>query len=252
MLQRLRDSLVGNKVVAYIVLLPLALVFAAWGAYGVVNMDVFAAADRAAEVNGRAIGREEVLEAWQDQQSDWQQRFGGEIPAEQVAELQQNLLESFVRNALVTERAADAGYRVPRERIDEVIANLPAFQIEGKYNEAQALAVLANRGISQEKFRADLRVSLQNQELQRAIQVSNFATPNEIERRLALEDEQREVALLTLPAERFAGPAPSDAELQQWLERHAADYQTPESVRLQFGELRLEQMAAQVVVTEDD
>src|SRR5882762_9152735 len=38
MLQRIGDSLKGQKWLAYLVLGALALVFAAWGAYGVVNL----------------------------------------------------------------------------------------------------------------------------------------------------------------------------------------------------------------------
>ena len=39
MLQKIGDSLKGKKILAWIILAPLALVFVAWGATGAVNLD---------------------------------------------------------------------------------------------------------------------------------------------------------------------------------------------------------------------
>src|ERR1700693_2368768 len=58
MLQRIGDSLKGQKWLAYLVLGALALVFAAWGAYGVVNLS-FGGANYAAEAGGSKISLEE-------------------------------------------------------------------------------------------------------------------------------------------------------------------------------------------------
>ena len=80
MLQRIRDTLKNSKTLQYIVLLPLILVFAAWGAYGVVEMDFFGASDYAAKVDGAVIPRAKATEAWSNQLSEWQRRFGGELP----------------------------------------------------------------------------------------------------------------------------------------------------------------------------
>src|SRR3981081_4707667 len=54
MLQRIGDSLKGQKWLAYLVLGALALVFAAWGAYGVVNLS-FGGAHFASEAEGSKI-----------------------------------------------------------------------------------------------------------------------------------------------------------------------------------------------------
>src|SRR5687767_9077432 len=96
MLQRIGDSLKGQKWLAYVVLGALALVFAAWGAYGIVDIS-FGPGAHAAKVNGETISTEAVREAWMQQQPLWQQRYGGEIPEDQKARLQDQLLELMVR-----------------------------------------------------------------------------------------------------------------------------------------------------------
>ena len=253
MLQKIGDSLKGKKVLAYIILVPLALVFAIWGATGIVNMDFTGAAGWAAKANGEPIPLERVTDAWRDRQSEWQQRFGTEIPEETRKSLQDELLESFVGTTLVTERTGSLGYRVEDARVEEFIRSEPAFQVDGKYSENLALARLAQIGVSAAQFKADVRGSLQNGELQRALQVSEFRTRAELARQVALEDEQREIRYALLPPERFrAAAAPTDAELEAWYEANSARFTTPETVRLEYAELRLDQVAAGVTVGEAD
>ena len=87
MLQRIGDALKGQKWLSYIVLGALAVVFAAWGAYGIVNLN-FGASSYAAEANGAKIPLEQARNAWLREQTQWQQRLGGsEIPAQLRAKL---------------------------------------------------------------------------------------------------------------------------------------------------------------------
>ena len=253
MLQKIGDSLKGKKALAYVILVPLVLVFAVWGAAGVVNMDFFGASSYAAKVNGAPIPLEQVNDAWRDQQSEWQQRFGTEIPDETRSSLQDNLLEQFIRTALVTERTRKLGYRVGEQRVADYIREEQAFQVDGKYSENLALARLAQLGISAAQFKADVSSRLQNGELQRALQISEFRTPAELRRQFALEDEQRELRYVLLPPERYRATVNvSDAEVAAWFKANESRFLTPETVRLQYAELRLEQVAAGVAVADSD
>jgi SurA-like N-terminal domain len=103
MLQRIGDTLKGQKWLAYLVLGALAVVFAAWGAYGIVNLN-FGGSNYAAEANGTKLSLEEARNAWLRQQTQWQQRLGGaELPAQLRTQLQDQVLESLIRNALLTQ-----------------------------------------------------------------------------------------------------------------------------------------------------
>ena len=253
MLQKIGDSLKGKKTLAYVVLIPLVLVFAVWGAAGIVNLDFFGPAGWAAKVDGKPVPLQRVADAWRDRQSEWQQRFGTELPESERKLLQDGLLEDFVRQTLVEERTQSAGYRVPAAKVDEFIRSYPAFQVDGKYNENLALARLAQIGVTADAFRADVRSSLRNEELQRALTLSDFRTPLEVERALRIEDEQREVRYAVLPVEKFAATAQvDDAAIKAYYEQNPSRFQTQETVRLQYAELRLDQVAATVQVAETD
>jgi len=225
MLQKIGDSLKGKKILAWIILAPLALVFVAWGATGAVNLDFMGPQTYAAKVNGERIEQEEANRLWQDEQSRWQQQVGTDIPEDIRKDLQEGVLERLIRATLVTERSREAGYRVSGTRVQEEIRNEQAFQVEGKYNETLALARLAQVGISADTYRADVRKSLQNEELQRALFVSEFVTPTEIGRRIALEDEQREVRYATFTLDKYrAAIKPTEAELSAWFTKNSAQF----------------------------
>jgi peptidyl-prolyl cis-trans isomerase D len=253
MLQRIRDSLQGQKWLAYLLLGALAIVFAAWGAYGIVNLN-FGGSNYAAEANGSKVSLEDARSAWLRQQSMWEQRLGGaELPPPLRTRLQDQVLESLIRRVLLTERSHDLGYRVSKQALLEAVQGEPAFQVDGKYDPQAAKAALAQAGVTLETYEQQLRTDLQQLQLEGGIRASDFVTPAELTRLSDLEGQQREVRYLTLPADRFHAPAAiGDAAVQAYYKEHQAQYMRPESVDLQYAELRLEALAAQQELSDAD
>ena len=252
MLQRIRDSLESQKWLTYVVLGLLAIIFAAWGAYGIVNLSV-GGATYAAKAGGAEISVEEARTAWLRAQSQWQQRLGGEIPAQQKPLLQDQLLESMVRDRLLADRAHDLGYRVSTQKVTAAVQGEPRFQIAGQYSADAAKAALSQAGISPDAFELDMRRYLQRGELENAIAASDFLTPSELERVRFLQNQQREVRYALLTPEKFAADAKiDDAAVQSYYKAHEKQYMTPETAHVQYGELRLDQVAAQQSVTDAD
>src|ERR1700683_4528720 len=211
MLQKISDSLQSQRWVAIGILGALAVIFAAWGAYGIVNINV-AAGDYAAKVGSEKLSLQEVREDWMRQQSQWQARFGGELPPEIKTRVQDQLLESLIKNLAMTEHAHDLGYRVSNAQIQEAIRNEPAFQIDGQYSPQAARMRLAQGGISLTTFEEQTRSALERQQLEGPIQSSDFLTAREIEHLRALTDEEREVRYALLTPAKFPGSvAPDEA-----------------------------------------
>jgi len=253
MLQSIRDNLVKRKWLTYVLFGTLAVIFAAWGAYGIVNLS-FNGTSYAAEAGGQKIPVEEARKAWTRQQSQWQQSYGAEIPAAMKEQLQDRLLESMIRDALLAERSHDLGYRVSRESIkDYLTKSIPAFQVGGVYNAQVAQDALNNAGISVTTFESQIREDMQRQQLMDGIGLSDFVTPHEVERMHSLQNEQREVRFVSLAPEKYEADTPvDDTTVQAYYKAHEPSYMTPESVHLQFGELRLDAVAAQATVSDAD
>jgi peptidyl-prolyl cis-trans isomerase D len=252
MLQRIRDGLQTNRWVAYTVIGALAVVFAAWGAYGIVDLSI-GTGNYAAKANGEKISVEDATDAWQRQQMMWQQQFGADLPAEMKARMQDQLLEAMVSDALVGKHSRDLGYRIGREQVLEQIHQIPQFQVEGKFNAQAAEFALSSAGMSIAEFESSLQRDLERRQLEEAIRISNFLTPVEQKRLQSLQAEQREVRVITLPPEKFEAQAKvDDAAVQAYYTKNAANYMTTESVRLAYGELRLDQLASQIVVSDNE
>jgi len=249
MLQQIRDHFHGWFF--RVVLGALILVFAAWGAYGIVDVGM-SGTSYAAKANGDTIPLQDATREWRRQQARFQQMFGGEIPDVQRKALQDSVLENLVLERLLTARAESAGYRVSDEDLKRAIAEIPAFQIEGKYSAAAAKAALAAQGLTPEAFEQDLRQDLERTQLQNAIGVSEFMTPTELTRVFALENEEREVRYAILPADKFVTPSKVDAAaIEAYYAKHQGEFMNPESARVEYGELRVDQVASGVEVTDE-
>jgi peptidyl-prolyl cis-trans isomerase D len=259
MLQKIGDFLKGGKggswrhVVTYLVVGSLSLVFAAWGAYGIVNLNI-GGSNYAAEANGTKVSLEEARNAWLHQQSQWQQRLGGaEIPAELRTQLQNQVLESLIRSALLTQRTHDLGYRVGHAQLTEAVQSEPAFQVNGEYSPEAARAALAQAGISLDAYEQQLRTEVQQLQLEAGIRASDFLTAVELKRLADLENQEREVRYLVLPPDQFkAAVKIDDAAVEAYYKAHAAQYMTPERAHLQYAELRLDALTTQQALSDAD
>jgi peptidyl-prolyl cis-trans isomerase D len=258
MLQKIGDALKGKegstyrKWVTYLFVGILSIIFAAWGAYGIVNLN-FGVTSYAAEANGTKISLEDARNAWLRQQSQWQQRLGGaELPAPLRDQLQNQVLEGLIRSALLAQRTEDLGYRVSHEELLDAIQSEPAFQVGGQYSPDAARAALGQAGISLDEFQSELRSGLRREQLENGIRATEFLTPTELKRMQALEDEEREVRYLILPDDKFPAAVPDDAAVAAYYQAHQAQYLTTESVHLQYAELQLSTLEAQVTVTDAD
>ncbi len=252
MLQRISDGLRGQKWLAWIVLGAIALMFVAWGATGIVDFGV-GQTTYAAKVNGTKISADEATRAWSERQSEWQQQFQTEIPPAEVATQQDAVLEQLIMRTLVRERVAELGFRVSDAQLKAAIQAEQAFHVDGKFNAQVAKARLDQLGYTEQRYAAEKRDSLQVGQLQNGIRISHFITPVELKRLLELQGQEREVRFAILPADKFAGKAPiEDAALQSYYDKNREQYLTPESATVDYAELRLETIAAQVQPSEED
>src|SRR5690349_8248278 len=106
MLQRIRDGLHGRKWLAWLALAPIAGIFIVWGGSNSLDRNG-ATREDAAKVNGETIPAQEATKAWNDTQRRWAQQVGTEIPADQRARMQDNILDQLVLEKVLQQRLDD-------------------------------------------------------------------------------------------------------------------------------------------------
>jgi peptidyl-prolyl cis-trans isomerase D len=252
MLQKITDTIETHKWLWYSILGALALVFAAWGAYGIVNLN-FSTSSFAAKAGGQTISLDQAHAAWMREQAQLQQQFGGSIPASVQKSAQDQVLEGLITDALMSQRTEKLGYRVSDAELLAAIRSEPAFQVAGQYSPEVAKAVLAENRLSLDQYEDDKRSDLRRLQLLDGIVSSDFITPTEAARAQELRDEEREVQYAVIPADRYKSDAPIEpAAIQAYYQAHQGDYRVPESVDLRYAQLTLDQVASTQTVTDAD
>ena len=253
MLQRIRDGLQGQKWLAWVVLGAIGATFIFWGGSNSLDFNGVSKTT-AAEVDGIEIPANEANRAWSEMQARWSRQFGTEIPAEQKAAMQENILDGLVLRKLIEKRLADGHYRISDASVLAEFQKVREFQgADGKFDAETARYALAKSNKSESEFFADTRSELLIEQLQQGIGGSYFLTRGEKQRLFNLENEEREVQYAVLSPDKFVGAEPvDDAAIKAYYDKNGDRFMSTESVSLEFAELRLEQLATQVSPTEAD
>ncbi|HXI48569.1 MAG TPA: SurA N-terminal domain-containing protein [Steroidobacteraceae bacterium] len=242
MLQSIHDKLKGW--LAYVVLGAIGLVFVFWG----INWTL-SAPNYAAKVNGSEISSNEVRQTYQQQLAQMERQSSVPLDDAMRNEIKRRVLDEYVNSEALVTRADDLGYRVSDGELLAEMSKVPAFQVDGKFDQAHALAVLNAQGRSVAEIEGLFRRDAKLRQLDTALNASSFATPTELKEFRALTRQQRELTWLTLSAAKYAaGATPDDAAVKTYYDAHKSEYMTPETVNLRYVELSLAQLESKVSV----
>lgn len=252
MLQRIRDGLQGQKWLTWVILGGIAATFILWGGAGSLDL-TGVGSNTAAEVNGEEIPASAAQEEWNALQQRYSSQYGTEIPEDRKAEIQSNIIDNLILREVLQQRLAAQHYRVSEATVLADWRSNPAFQTDGKFDASKMAILLQQNNKTEHEYFNETRTDLLNNQLQQGIGASFFLTRAEQQRLANLENEEREVQYLRLPADKFVGDAPiDDAAIKDYYDKNGDRFMSAEYVALEYAELRLEQLAAQVEPTEAD
>ena len=235
MLQTIRERFTGAFAIAIIATIAVALTIT------LVDTDTFTgSANFAARVNGEQIAIADFRQVAQQQLLEQEEILRAELTPEARQQIERNVLEGLVRNRVVAQYVREEGYRISDARLADHIRGLPAFQVAGKFSADGYAAALASQGVSVETFQEEQRAALQIQQLQDGLLESSFFTPAEFRRFVLLEGEQRRVSFAILdPSLLLASVPVAEADLKAWYDGHPKDFESVESVALEYVEVKL-------------
>ena len=248
MLQTIHDKLRG--VFAVLILGALGVVFIFWGVE--VKVGSFTKSQGIA-VNGEELNVEGVRRQYQEELSRYQAALGAAgMPEKLRKQLQTSALEQAVLSELVRQRTRKLRFVASDKQVLEAIQQIPAFQVDGKFSSDAYHAALRSAAMNPGQFEADQRQYAVARQLDRGISSSTFVLPGELDRRIALLDETREIAWVIIPAAEFqAAVALDEAALKAYYDGHQSLYMTEEQAAIEYVELNIESLASAAAVSED-
>jgi peptidyl-prolyl cis-trans isomerase D len=253
MLDKLREGSQG--VAAKSVLVVIILSFALAGVSSYLGSSSVAVA---VSVNDQEISQSSVEQAYQNERARLQQQYGEQFDllasspnfAQQV---RAQATQGLISDALITQAISDLGLRVGDEQIKNEIRNMPEFQIDGKFNNEQYLAMLRQAGYSPAQFSQSLKSDSARRQLLQMLTDSEFVLPTEIEVANTLQSQQRIAKVLTVNTNDFAtSQQVTDEEINNYYQDNSQLFQSLEQVSVNYVLLDGTSLIDQVNVTDAD
>jgi peptidyl-prolyl cis-trans isomerase D len=249
MLQNIRDNSQGwiAKTIIGIIVMLLALT----------GFDaIFNAASNsrnAAEVNGEEISLDELNQAMNMQRRQLAQQLGGNFDPSMLDDklVRESSLRALIDRALLLQGARDADFAFSEAALDQMILQTPEFAVDGVFNAARFDQVIQQMGYTRLQFRELLKQEMLIGQLRAGISGSGFVTDEQIEAFARLEQQTRDFATITVPAEPAAVDVSND-EAREYYEKNTDRFRSPEQVVLEYLELNKESFFDQVEVSEED
>ncbi|MGY1519723.1 SurA N-terminal domain-containing protein [Luteimonas sp. A482] len=185
------------------------------------------------------ISPEEFREAFESERQRRREAGGEAFDARafESPETKRELLEALIDRKVLKLAAVRDGMVVGDSRVREAIDAIPAFQVDGRFDEQRYLLTLQSQGYSPRGFQEMVREDLQAALLAGQVAQSAFTTSSETGRIMALLGERRDVSFVVLPPPAADTGAVSAVEIQAWYDEHRNEYRAPERVTLEYVEL---------------
>ncbi|MCQ4258262.1 SurA N-terminal domain-containing protein [Stutzerimonas stutzeri] len=249
MLQNIRDNSQGwiAKTIIGIIIMLLALT----------GFDaIFNAASNsrnAAEVNGEEISLDELNQAMNMQRRQLAQQLGGNFDPSMLDDklVRESSLRALIDRALLLQGARDADFAFSETALDQLILQTPEFTVDGAFSAARFDQVIQQMGYTRFQFRELMKQEMLIGQLRAGISGSGFVTDEQIEAFARLEQQTRDFATISIPAD-TASVEVSDDEARQHYEQNTDRYRSPEQVVVEYVELKKESFFDQVEASDDD
>ncbi|WP_415880135.1 SurA N-terminal domain-containing protein [Methylomonas sp. TEB] len=239
MLLEIREKVHG--LFASIILILICVLFGLWGIQNYLGGGKEAPV---VSVGDKEFFQRDVSQAYQQ----YAQNLAGMKFDEET--IKKQALQKLVRDEVLLQYVQDQNLLVSDETARDFIQTLEYFQKDGKFDKTQYQTMLGSQGMSSAEFVNRIKKALVMEQFQRAVVDSSFVTPAEINNFFKIQNQTRDVEYLTVPLTAVS-QQPGEEEITAYYQQHQDAYQTPEQVAIEYVELSLDKLAADISPTEE-
>lgn len=241
------------KIVTYLLFTILIISFGVWGIG-----DIFRGptqTNAVAEVGDTSIGERDFRRTLSREINRFSARFGGRLDMEQARALGlvDQVLGQMIGRALFDQKAADLGMIVTEDQIKQRIRREPAFQNDrGEFDHALIDQRLLRLSLSKLEYEETLRRDIVRQQIANAV-TGAVPAPRQLAEEIYRYREERRVAqVVIIPNARVTElPTPDAAAMAAFHKEFSANFMAPEFRSISFAQLRAEDLAAEIRVSDD-
>ncbi len=241
MLQSIREKSQG-----WLTWLVVSLVSIAFVGFGVKSYLQSADTHFIAKVNGTEVSQEQLNATYERLRQQRQIQLGAAFASNPQldAQLKNQALNQIIVSMILSHAASKQGFRVTENEVDNTLANMPIFQVNGQFSRDRFREVLNNTLFTETSFLAALNKDLLISQVQTAYTSSAFALPNEVNELIRLVGQKRDIGYFILPKETFLKNIHlPEAESQAYYQQNQSQFSSPEQVSVDYLELSLPEIA---------
>ena len=162
-------------------------------------------------------------------------------------------MDVLISQHLMGMEASNAGLSLTNEQIGQIIVNIGAFQVDGKFNRQRYEPVLKETGKTPAGFDAEIHQAVLVQQLSEAYTQNGYAAKVVAENLIRLNEQQRIVAVANLDAATFVKQVKlSDTAISDYYTKNAQEFQMPERANVEYVVLSIDSLLPQMTVSDDE
>lgn len=204
-----------------------------------------------ARVGGETISQVEFANAISDQQDRMRQSAGKDYDPTVFSnpEVRYSMLQQLIGQRVLEQQVRRGNLRVSDAQLAQFIGELAPFQEDGKFSRSRYEQLLISQNMTPLAFEQRVRQELTLAPLQEPIANGNITAMSNVERYLALLDQQRQVAVATVAADAYVNDVKiDDAAVKAFYDANQGVFQVPDEVKIEYLVLTPESLMGQITV----
>ena len=220
-----------------IVLYITAFAFVATSVVAVIIYKLSGEINGAAEVNGREIPIYEFNYTYEMIGRNLQNQNIDITPFKK--EIAKQAIETLIENELIYQEAEKEGIVATKEQVKEELLNIPAFQVNGKFDKNTYIQIINSLGLTPEGFEAILQKQITVNNLRSILLSTLYVSNEEVETftKKQLTKISGEVTLIK-PKE----PVITDQMIKDYYEKHKSDYTVREGKKVEVYKIDINKL----------
>ncbi|HEX2825404.1 MAG TPA: SurA N-terminal domain-containing protein [Burkholderiales bacterium] len=228
----------------------LAIIFLPFAFFGVDSYFHDSGSGRSVvKVGDYEIHEQEIANALRERQDQLRNLSGGRIDPALLdsPELRMSVIDALVRQRVLIDHALRVGMTVPEDQLRGYIAQVPAFQDDGKFVMAKYEQFLKARGENVTSFQNRVQQELLLGQLAESYTATSIVPRTVAERLLHITEQSREVSRAVVSPDKFVSQVKlEDDAAKKYYDSHQDEFRTPEQVRIEYVTLSIDGFAPEV------
>lgn len=228
------DFIQKHRRFAQVILALITLPFAFWG------VDSYfkdaASTDEVARVGSSKITLQQLDVAMRERADQIRARQGGvDARLFESPEFRQSVLNELIEQRLLLQESERLGIVANDVILRELIAQIPAFQENGKFSPTKYEQILRAQGMTPSTFEQNLRRDLTQQMLISGVAATSQISKTQLNQIIDAETQERQVAVSLVAAADFTKTVTvDDAAVRQYYESNPRQFQLPDRVKVAY------------------